>query len=397
MKLKAPNLTWRTRKRLKTAALVLGSAAAICFALWLCWILWLGRFVVYTGDTVRLDFDWVTPGEFVAAVEPEKQDVNILFDDGSEVVVDRTKPLERMAGFYVTIDMLTEDVAEVERLIREQPKGTAIMLELKSGTGNYYYKTSMPDATVSKKVDKEAVESLIKYITKADYYTVARIPAFRDRAYGLENTSCGILHSSGRYLWAGDDKCYWLDPGKTGTRSYLIAIASELRDLGFDEVVFTDFCFPPTEDILYEGDKLAVLNETAEHLVYNLATESFGVSFLSNDPGFKLPEGRTRIYRDDVDASMAQDVAASLEIPSMQTNLVYLTEAMDTRFDVFGVLRPLNTGFQIPAATTPPAPEEPEPLPAPAPAPEEPPAEQPQEEPVEQTPVEEQQEVDDVQ
>ena len=149
MKLKLPNLTWRTRKRLKTTALILGSLAALTFALWLCWILWLGRFVVYTGDTVRLDFDWVTPGEFVAAVEPEKQDVNILFDDGSEVVVDRTKPLERMAGFYVTIDMLTEDVAEVERLIREQPKGTAIMLELKSGTGNYYYKTSMPDATVS--------------------------------------------------------------------------------------------------------------------------------------------------------------------------------------------------------------------------------------------------------
>ena len=403
MKLKAPNLTWRTRKRLKTAAIVLGSAAAICFALWLCWILWLGRFVVYTGDTVRLDFDWVTPGEFVAAVEPEKQDVNILFDDGSEVVVDRTKPLERMAGFYVTIDMLTDDVAEVERLIREQPKGTAIMLELKSGTGNYYYKTSMPNATVSKKVDKDAVESLIKYITKADYYTVASIPAFRDRAYGLKNTSYGIHHSSGRYLWAGDDKCYWLDPVKNGTRSHLIAIASELRDLGFDEVVFTDFCFPPTEDILYEGDKLAALNETAEHLVYNLATESFGVSFLSNDPGFRLPEGRTRIYRDDVDASMAQDVAASLEIPSMQTNLVYLTEAMDTRFDVFGVLRPLNTGFQMPVATTPPAPEEHEPVPAPAPEeppaeqPQEEPAEQPQEEPVEQTPVEEPQEVDDVQ
>ena len=396
MKLKAPNLTWRTRKRLKTAAIVVGSIVGVSLALWLCWILWLGRFVVYTGDTVRLDFDWVTPGEFVEAVEPEHKDVNIIFDDGSEVVVDRTKPLERMSGFYVTIGMLTDDVAEVERLVREQPKGTAIMLELKSGTGNFYYKTSMPNATVSKKVDKDAMESFIRYITKADYYTVACIPAFRDRAYGLKNTSYGIHHSSGRYLWAGDDKCYWLDPVKNGTRSYLIAIASELRDLGFDEVVFTDYCFPPTEDILYEGDKLAALNETAEHLVYNLATDSFCISFLCNDPGFRLPEGRTRIYRDDVDASMAQEVAASLEIDSMQTNLVYLTEAMDTRFDVFGVLRPLNTGLTaLPAATTPPAPEEP--VPAPAPAPEQPPVEQPQEEPVEQTPVEEQQEDEHVQ
>ena len=363
MKLKAPNLTWRTRKRLKTAAIVVGSIVGVSLALWLCWILWLGRFVVYTGDTVRLDFDWVTPGEFVEAVEPEHKDVNIIFDDGSEVVVDRTKPLERMDGFYVTTGMLTDDVAEVERLIREQPKGTAIMLELKSGTGNFYYKTSMPNATVSKKVDKDAVESLIQYITKADYYTVACIPAFRDRAYGLKNTSYGIHHSSGRYLWAGDDKCYWLDPVKNGTRSHLIAIASELRDLGFDEVVFTDYCFPPTEDILYEGDKLAALNETAEHLVYNLATETFGVSFLCSADGFRLPEGRTRLYREKVDASMAQSVAATLEVPNTQINLVYLTETKDTRFDLFGALRPLPLGIQdLPPVEQPPVqePEEPQ-------------------------------------
>ena len=361
MKLKKPNLTWRTRRRLSTTLWILGAVTAAVLTVWVCWILWLGRFVVYTGDSVRLDFDWVTPGEFVEAVEPTRPEINIIFDDGSEVVVDRTKPLERMSGFYVTIEMLLDDVGEVERLIREQPKGTAIMLELKSGSGNFLYKTTMPNAKVSSKVDKDAVADLIQYITKADYYTVACVPAFRDRAYGLKNTSCGLLHSSGRYLWAGDDKCYWLDPAKNGTRSYLISIASELRDLGFDEVVFTDFCFPPTEDILYEADRLTVLNETAEHLVYNLATEDFGVSFLTNDPGFKLPEGRTRVYRDGVEAAMAQEVAASLDIPSMQINLVYLTEAMDTRFDVFGVLRPLDMGSmpELPTATTAPAPETP--------------------------------------
>ena len=124
-------------------------------------------------------------------------------------------------------------------------------------------------------------------------------------------------------------------------------------------MVFTDFCFPPTEDILYEGDKLAVLNETAEHLVYNLATEEFCVSFLCNEEGFRLPEGRTRLYRDKVDASMAQSVAEGLTIPNPQIHLVYLTEAMDPRFDAFGVLRPLPLGVtQLPPATAPQAPDE---------------------------------------
>lgn len=376
MKLKMPDLTYQTRKRLKTAGTLFGVVTAVCVVVWVCWVLWLGRFVVYSRDEVRLDFDWVTPGEFVAAEAPEERTVNIVYDDGTEVVVEKSRELEQLSGSYVTIEMLTDDVAEVERLIREQPKGSAIMLELKSGSGNFYYDTAMPNANISRSVDEEAVGALIQYLAKADYYTIACVPAFRDRAYGLENTSYGIHHSSGGYLWAGDDKCYWLDPVKNGTRSYLVSIASELRDLGFDEVLFTDFCFPPTEDILYEGDKLAALNETAQHLVYNLATEDFCVSFLCNETGFILPEGRARLYRDDVDASMVQSVASSLTVPSTQINLVYLTEAKDTRFDAFSVLRPLPLGVtELPTATTAPT-ETSEPAQPPVPevpgAPEEP-------------------------
>lgn len=374
MKLKVPNLTWRTRQRLKTTAVVVGTVLALALALWICWILWLGRFVVYSRDGVRLDFDWVTPGPFVTAVEPERMAVNIRYDDGDEPVVERSKELEQLTGCYITIEMLTGDIAEVDRLVREQPKGTAVMLELKSGTGNFYYDTKMPNASVSSKVDPDAVGELIAYLTKADYYTIACVPALRDRAFGLKNTAYGIHHSSGRYLWAGDDKCYWLDPVKNGTRTRLIDIAAELRDLGFDEVVFTDFCFPPTEDILYEGDQLAALNETAQHLVYNLATEDFCVSFLCNTEGFTLPEGRTRLYRDGVSADLAQSVAASAAVPSQQINLVYLTEAKDTRFDAYSVLRPLSMGV---TTQLPPVAEDPveEPAADPAPQAEEAPAE----------------------
>ena len=355
MKRKLPKLTWRTRKRLKTAAIVLGSIAAVSLALWVCWILWLGRFVVYSREGVRLDFDWVTPGSFVTAEPPEERSVNIRYDDGDEPVVEKSKELEQLTGCTISLDQLTGDIAELDEAIRQQPKGTAILLELKSGTGNFYYKTALPKATVSSKVDTAALGELLNYLAKADYYTIAMVPAFRDRAYGLDNTSYGIHHSSGRYLWAGEDKCYWLDPMKNGTRSRLVQIASELRDLGFDEVVFTDFCFPPTEDILYEGDKLAALNDTAQHLVYNLATEDFCVSFLCSEEGFVLPEGRTRLYLDKVDASMAQSMAEGLTVPSTQINLVYLTEAMDTRFDAYSVLRPLQLGVTpLPPATQPP-------------------------------------------
>ena len=354
MKRRIFNLTWRTRKRLKVTGILLGTTLALVLAVWLCWILWLGRFVVYSRDAVRLDFEWQTPGSFVPAEQPTDPTVSILYDDGSEKVVQRNQELTQMNGCYITAQMLIDDIAGVEELIREQPKGSAIMLELKSGSGTFYYDTEQPQASVSSRIDEEAMESLLSYLAKADYYVIAQIPAFRDRAYGLENTSSGIHHSSGGYLWAGADNCYWLDPSKSGPRSYLIAIATELRDLGFNEVVFTDFTFPPTEDILYEGDKLTALNEAAQHLAYNLATEDFCVSFLCNEEGFVLPEGRTRLYLNGVDASMAQSVAETVTVPNTQINLVYLTEANDTRFDAFSVLRPLPLGATQPLPTEPP-------------------------------------------
>ena len=354
MKLKRPHLTWRSRKRLKALGITLGVLTAAGLLLWLCWVLWLGRFVVYTRDSVRLDFGWQTPGAFVTAEPPEKTPVEILYDDGVDAPVNRNQPLARLSGCTISAELLTGDLTELNRIIREQPKGSAILLELKNGSGTFFYDTAT-GGKVSGKVDREAVRELIGYLSKADYYVIASVPAFRDRAFGLDNTGFGILHSSGGYLWAGSDKCYWLDPLKTGTRNHLLSIAMELRDLGFDEVLFTDFCFPPTADILYESDQLAALNETAQHLMENLATETFCVSFACNEEGFRLPQGRTRLYRTGVDASLAQNVASSVLVPDAQVNLVYLTETLDTRFDAYGVLRPLT--FGVTAPTEPPAEE----------------------------------------
>ena len=73
---------------------------------------------------------------------------------------------------------------------------------------------------------------------------------------------------------------------------------------------------------------------------------------------------------------MAQSVAEGLSVPNAQINLVYLTEAMDTRFDAFGVLRPLPLGVtQLPPVTQPQEMEE-EPVEEPADSPDQAPADE---------------------
>ena len=59
---------------------------------------------------------------------------------------------------------------------------------------------------------------------------------------------------------------------------------------------------------------------------------------------FDLPEGRVRAYVEGVSASQAKSVAEGSGIASPELHLVFLPEAKDTRYDTYGVLRPITSG-----------------------------------------------------
>ena len=134
---------------------------------------------------------------------------------------------------------------------------------------------------------------------------------------------------------------YWFNPASTGTLNFLVQIVTELRTMGFDEVVFSDFRFPNTEKIKFTGDKTQALNEAAQTLVRSCATDSFAVSFVGTH--FTLPEGRCRIYLENVAATEISSVAASLALDNAAAQLVFLTDTLDTRYTAYSVLRPLET------------------------------------------------------
>lgn len=123
--------------------------------------------------------------------------------------------------------------------------------------------------------------------------------------------------------------------------SYLTGIANELRALGFNEVVFLDFHFPDTENIVFSGDKAQALTNAAQTLVDNCGTRSFAVSFEGGE-GFVPPEGRSRVYVTGSDALGAKTIAESSGVADVTINLVFVTDLYDTRFDEYSVLRPLS-------------------------------------------------------
>lgn len=325
---------------LRTLIVVLSLLLVVALVLG-CWLLWLNRFVIYTRDEgAILDFD--LPQEIPAgelAVPPTQgTPPTIHYNDGQDTANTSTE-LVQLIGYYADTQAL-KDIGTVRSQLQTLPAGTPVLVDVKNIYGSFYYSSEV-STTRASGIDPLAMDQLIAELNSGSLYTIARLPALRDYEYGLNHVPDG-LPTAGGYLWIDDDNCYWLNPKSQGTISYLVQIVTELKELGFDEVVFSDFYFPETDSIVFGEDKTQALTDTANTLVTTCATDRFAVSFTGSSFAFSLPEGRSRLYLEGVDAADAASRAQETGIADKDIRLVFITDVHDTRFDVFGVLRPLS-------------------------------------------------------
>ncbi len=339
-------ISFRTRRALRSAGIIILVVLLAAVLVLGCWFLWLSRFQVFSRDgSVRLDLDGSRPGlSAEQALPPEEEEtVSIYYNEG-ENAINTSKELTQLVGYYVTEQELYEDAPGVLAKIKTLPTGSTLMIDVKNNQGEFFYSSAVGTHRASR-IDPAVMDQIIEALQKNKIYAIARFPAMVDYYFGLNNVPYGLHHSSGLYLWNDEDGCYWLNPASQGTISYWIQIITELRDLGFDEVVLSSYCFPETTNIQFSGDKAQTLSQTAQTLVTTCARESFAVSFV-RQAEYTHPAGRSRQYRTDVAAANAASVAAEITFADPLVGLVFLTDVHDTRFDAYSVLRPLSSRIE---------------------------------------------------
>ena len=334
------SIPYRARSFLKRFGIFMLVLAILATTVLLAWFIWLDRFIVYTREGVVLDFDKPAhnlPGQ---AVRPPviENPISIHYHDGSESPGGK-KELTQISGYYISQEALESDLEAVLEQVKLIPAGSAVMLDVKSVYGTFFYSSSVSESRNSD-LDIDAMDKLIKQLCSGDYYVIAQIPAMRDRLYGLNHVPDGLPVSAG-YLWMDDDGCYWLNPKRDGTLSYWVQIINELKALGFDEVALSYFYFPDADSIVYQDDKQAALEYAAQTLVNTCSSDRFTVSFCA-DTFFTAPTGRCRIYMPNVAAADAQTKAAQYNFEKPEAQILFLTDNHDTRYDAFSVLRPLS-------------------------------------------------------
>ena len=341
------NLSYRTRQRISRLFKGIVITVVVAAILWLCWIIWVGRYIVYTKDGAKLDFNLspTFPSGQVAGLPTRGPTVHIVYDEPQESlplppVAEKTG----IAGYYVDPAQLEKDIPGLLEQLKALPKGTAVLLDVKNIRGQFFYTSA--NGKEAKNVDQEQMDQLLSWLLSSELYAVARMPAFQDYEYGLNHVEHGLPKKGGNgSLWldkTNDNNTYWLNPSSEGALEYITQVTMELRLMGFDEVVYTDFRFPETDEIKFDGDKAQAIAQAAATLADTCSTSRFWVSFQSSDPAFPLPDGSSRLYLENVAAENLDSIVDMTVTLEPKIHLLFLTDTHDNRFEKYCYLRPLN-------------------------------------------------------
>ncbi len=340
------SIPYRTRRRLKRLGTTILVIAVLLAVVWVAGIAYLKRYVVYTReDGVILDFNVDTSNstaDAVAALPPEAGETVPIFYNEGENAIAMNKDLTQIWGYYITTDDLARDLAGCRERVALLEAGTAVMIELKNGFGTFNYSSKLPGAPLSSNVDTVAVDSFIQELKSRNLYLIARVSAFRDRSYGMTNVSHGIYHVNKMGLWPDAQHCYWLDPGNNSVLSYITSVVQEVKGMGFDEIVLADFKIPASDKALYTGDRNQALSKAATALLESCGSETMTLSFVAASSTFQLPEGRCRLYLDTISAENVGAAASLTTVEDPKVYMVFISETNDTRYDAYGVLRPIS-------------------------------------------------------
>ena len=345
-------IPYRTQRALRRVGIVFLIFLLLFFIAWFCSVVFLERYVVYTRDGAMLDLN-VSANDLIGEVATPpvgSTDIKIFYNEGDDAI-NMSDDLQQLDGYFIDIDELKTNIAGCWDLLEPLKAGTPIMIDLKGGYGSAYYNSTLPGIITSSEVSVASVDELIGYMSEKNFYKIARISAFRDYNWGLHNVSSGLMHVNGLGLWPDEGHCYWLDPTNENTLNWITSIIKEIKNMGFDEVVLTDFRFPDTDLIRFDGDKATALTDAAAKLIAACGEKDFTVSFQVPDASFALPEARTRMYLEKVSATNVGMMAAKTEetILDPQLRLVFIAETNDTRFNAYGCLRPISSSTAMEA------------------------------------------------
>lgn len=273
----------------------------------------------------------------------EREDSSQEQSPQEEVPVNETYVAPRL----IDLTELPQDESTLkEMLAAAGADGFVFYTKEDHGVVNYASAVALPGAIAEDAVSREVLEYLC---AQKNVYTVARINCFHDSMYAFANMEASGICQSNGYIWYDYNLQHWMDPEKDGARQYLIALALECAQLGFDELLLEDVCYP-TGGKLYKIDYSKNKMDKKDALILFLdelknALEPYGVRL-----SLVLEESVVR----GIDENTADTGFEASEILKLVDAVYVATENADeVRFEMKGLLQDESVPTLIPIVSEP--------------------------------------------
>ena len=236
-----------------------GGAGRIVLIVLLCLILLaavgflvLQRYAVYGSDgSIRFDLPWKQTEEPSDPSAPDGASrTPDAPDDSPDVIIDEPEPPAKPELTELHGAELSESVlrGNADAALAAVPEGAnAVALRVKNARGELLYASALQEAIdVNAVKGSSGANAVIAALTGSEVYTIARINATHDSLYSFAHMAdAGVLQLNyAGYIWYDPDSTFYLAPEKSAARQYIVSVARECAELGFDELLFDEFGYP---------------------------------------------------------------------------------------------------------------------------------------------------------
>ena len=176
----------------------------------------------------------------------EKVDVQITFKspDYSSIEATAGRTAGELRAIFVPWDEVNKE--KLTEYAGRLSSGNALVLEMKPREGNLMWNCGAEMAyayALSGETEKTVeVETTIASLKEQGIYLVAQLSCCIDKLLCSSSTTVTIKNALGASY--SNDLGMWLDPYNLNVRKYIVEMANEMYDMGFDEVVLADVMHP---------------------------------------------------------------------------------------------------------------------------------------------------------
>ena len=226
-------------------ALVLVLLAAVIFLL-------AQRYLVFHGDgSYHLELPGSGQTDAAPAPQATGQELEIVIEQPEEEAaqIEQTAVQQSAAQPLRAQELDASALSgSMERDLAALPDAVnAVAVRVKTVGGDLLYPSALQLAIDAGAVQGSSIaRSAIEDLNASEYYTIARLSALHDSRFSFAHmTDAAVLQKAYRNnIWYAPDSSFYLAPEKELTREYLTAIAAEVAELGFDELLFDEFGYP---------------------------------------------------------------------------------------------------------------------------------------------------------